>query len=530
MPITPSAHVDRFVIDSLPSQEDWPELTLDIAAYQYAEVMNAASELLDKPAASWPDRPCMSLGDTTWTYSELAVWANRLAHVLVDDFKVVPGNRVLLRGPNTPWMVAAWFAILKVGCVAVSTMPLLRESELKKIYQKCSPAVAFCATELRDALEVVASSPVAYWGGDGGLIELCERKPSVFSNVDTRADDPALLGFTSGTTGQPKATVHFHRDLLTIADQFLPLLKPNIDDVFTGTPPLAFTFGLGGLVVFPMRVGACTVFCETPSPAALAQHICDKSVSVCFTAPTAFKAMLELDEKPDLSSLRRAVSAGETLPESTFIDFEKTTGVRIIDGFGSTEMLHIFLSAADDDIRPGATGKPLHGYQARIIDENGCEVPDGEVGRLAVKGPIGCRYLGDDRQKVYVQDGWNVTGDAFVRDGDGYFYFKARIDDMIISSGYNIAAPEVEEALMGHPAVSEVGVIGVPDEKRGSLVTAFVYLHDPTQACADLESELKTFVKETIAPYKYPRSIIFSDKPLPKTPTGKLQRKALKDL
>jgi 2-aminobenzoate-CoA ligase len=524
----PTAHVDTFVIDRLPPPALWPELRFDLPELQYPARLNAGVELLDRALErGWGERPCMSGGGTSWTYAELAEWSNRIANVLVSGYGLVPGNRVLIHGANAPWIVAAWFATLRAGGVAVVTMPMLREFELNEICRRAEPLVALCATGLERPLVSIGRCPVALWGDEGDLFHRAQAQPSAFRPVDTYGTDPALLGFTSGTTGEPKATIHFHRDLLTIADTFNPVLKPVADDVFTGSPPLSFTFGLGGLVVFPMRVGASTVFVGTPGPAALAELIAERRVTVCFTAPTAYRAMLQLEPPADLSSLRRAVSAGETLPAATFHAFEQATGVRLIDGIGATEMLHIFISASDDDIRPGATGKPLRGYEARVIDDEGRPVPDGTVGRLAVRGPIGCRYLDDERQKVYVVDGWNVTGDAYVRDADGYFWFQARNDDMIISSGYNIAAPEVEQALSLHPAVAEVGVIGVPDEERGAVVKAFVYLVDPSTASDELARELQDHVKRTIAPYKYPRLIEFRAEPLPKTLTGKLQRRAL---
>ncbi|HUG85230.1 MAG TPA: AMP-binding protein, partial [Euzebya sp.] len=477
----------------------------------------------------WGDRPCMADATDSWTYGQVLEWANRLAGVLVQQ-GVVPGNRVLLRGSNAAWLVAAWFATLKVGGVVVVTMPMLRESELRPIAEKCQPTVALCDAASADALVAMAGDmPVLIWGGDGDLIARAQQQPTSFANVDTAADDPALLGFTSGTTGTPKAAIHFHRDLIVIAETFQPVLKATAEDIFCGSPPLAFTFGLGGLVVFPMWVGASTVFSPGPGPGPLVDLIEQRGATVCITAPTAYRKILELAEGRDLSTLRRGVSAGETLPERTFLDFEQATGIRLIDGLGATEMLHIFIASADDEIRPGATGKPLMAYEARVIDDDGQPVADGTIGRLAVRGPIGCRYLDDPRQTDYVQEGWNIPGDAYVRDGDGYFHYQARTDDMIISSGYNIAAPDVEHALLTHPAVAEAGVIGVPDEDRGMLVKAFVHLRDPAAASDALRTELQDHVKATIAPYKYPRLLEWSVDPLPRTGTGKLQRFALRD-
>ncbi|MEE9415310.1 MAG: AMP-binding protein [Acidimicrobiales bacterium] len=525
---TETAHIDQFVIDGLPPIGQWPEIILDDPLFDYPDRLNAATELLDSAVErGWGARPCMGLGDELWTYDDMLKTANQIAAVLVEDHGLVPGNRVLIRGANAPWVVAAWYAILKAGAVAVVTMPMLREPELRKIYDKCDPTIALCSVGMQEPLGVFVDTPVALWGEGGDLTNAAANKSGSFSNVDTAATDPALLGFTSGTTGEPKATIHFHRDLLVIADSFQPILKATGDDIFVGSPPLAFTFGLGGEVVFPMRVGASNWFSERPGPAALAELIEQRKATVCFTAPTAYRAMLGLDPRPDLSSLRRGVSAGETLPVSTFDYVETETGVRLIDGLGATELLHIFVSAADDDIRPGATGKPIPGWQATILDDEGNESPPGEIGRLAVKGPIGCRYLDDDRQEVYVQDGWNITGDAYKRDDDGYLWYQARADDMIISSGYNIAAPDVEAGLLSHPSVAEAGVIGDPDPDRGMIVHAFLHLKDPSQASEELERKIQNHVKQTIAPYKYPRRITFCPDPLPKTNTGKLQRNKL---
>jgi len=523
-----TAHVDRFVLDGLPPAEHWPEIRLDESLYCYPDRLNAADVLLDGAIErGWGSRPCMGLGDDVWTYAEVADCANRLAAVLVDDYGIVPGNRVLLRGPNAPWMVAAWCAVLKAGAVAVTTMPLLRAGELAMVIAKCQPAVSLCAEDLEVELRRATNGQIAVWGPNGGLDAAAAGKSGSFPAVDTAAADPALLACTSGTTGVPKVAVHFHRDLLAIADGMEPILQARSDDVFVGSPPLAFTFGLGGEVVFPMRAGACTWFCEEPGPAALAELIAKRRATVCFSSPTAYRAMAALDPRPDLSSLRCGVSAGEWLPQSTFELVERELGLRLTDGIGATELLHIFISAAGDEIRPGSTGKPLPGWEAAIFDAGGTPVPDGEAGLLAVKGPIGCRYLDDERQTAYVRNGWNFTGDVYVRDADGYFWYQARADDMIISAGYNIAAPEVEEALLSHGAVAEAGVIGTPDAHRGMVVHAFVHLRDPSSATDSLACELQNYVKASIAPYKYPRRITFCAEPLPTTPTGKLQRRGL---
>jgi len=525
-----TSHVDTFVMDGLPPDEQLPEL-VDVPELSYPERLNAAAELLGGAISrGFGTKNALVDHENCWNYTELDVWSNRIANVLVDVHGIAPGNRVVLRGINSTWMVAAWFAVLKAGAVAVATMPMLREAELQKIYSTARPTVALSEYDLDRPLHVFSDVPVETWGPSGTLAELMADASPDFSAIDTYSTDPALLGFTSGTTGVPKATIHFHRDLLAVADSFQTVLRAGPDDVFVGSPPLAFTFGLGGLVLFPTRVGASTAFASTPGPEGLAACIAQHRATVCFTAPTAYKAMLDLDPPVDLSSLRRCVSAGETLPLRTYESFLERTGLQLIDGIGATEMLHIFISAADDDIRPGSTGKPVLGFEAQVIDDDGEPVSDGTVGRLAVKGPLGCRYLSDARQQEYVVNGWNVTGDAFMRDSDGYFWYQARIDDMIVSSGYNIAGPEVEEALLSHPAVAEVGVFGSPDPDRGSLVRAVVRLADGFEASDQIRRELQEYVKASIAPYKYPRVIDFVADPLPKTATGKLQRKMLPGL
>jgi 2-aminobenzoate-CoA ligase len=475
------------------------------------------------------DRPCLlAPGAETWTYERLRVTANQIAHLLSVDFGLRAGNRVLLRGPNNPWLVACWFGVLKAGAVAVTTMPLLRSGELNDIHEIAQIDLALCDHRFLGDLDAAALSGVVTvpYGGrtDDDLTARLASFPEDFADVATAADDVALLAFTSGSTGRPKATMHFHRDVLAIADTFSAhIVKPTPDDVFTGTPPLAFTFGLGGLVVFPLRVGASVLLIEKATPAELARHIGEHEVTVSFTAPTAYRAMILSGDVARLRSLRRAVSAGEHLDAATWHAFHEATGLKLIDGIGSTEMLHVFISASDDDVRPGATGLPVPGYEARIIDDSGMPVPDGTVGRLAVRGPTGCRYLADERQKIYVEDGWNITGDTFTRDPDGYFWYQARNDDMIVSSGYNIAGPEVEEAVISHPDVLDCAVIGEPDQARGQLVKAFVVVRDGVTTDAMLAAAIQAHVKATIAPYKYPRQVEFIDE-LPRTATGKLQR------
>jgi 2-aminobenzoate-CoA ligase len=453
--------------------------------------------------------------------------------VLTEDFGLQPGNRVLLRGPNCPWLAAAWLAVIKAGGVVVTTMALLRPREIATIVGLTEPSLAIC--DHRIAADLAAGAPglaTVCYGGDGpdDLAARCAAKDGVFTPVLTATDDVAMLASTSGTTGQPKVAMHFHRDVLGTCDTFSHyLIKPHRDDVFTGTPPLGFTYGLGGLLLYPLRAGASTLLIERATPAELADLIAAHGVTVLSTAPTAYRAMLAAGKASSLKNLRRCISAGEHLPKSVWEDFREATGVAIIDGIGSTEMLHIFICSADEDIRPGSTGKAVPGYRATILDEDGAEVSDGQPGRLAVKGPTGCRYLADPRQRTYVQHGWNITGDTYIRDTDGYYWYQARSDDMIISSGYNIAGPEVEEALLGHPDVLEVAVIGAPDADRGMIVQAYVVLRDPAAADQDKAAELQEFAKQSIAPYKYPRVVEFVAE-LPKTISGKTQLYRLRQL
>lgn len=542
--LQPSAHVDTFCRDNLPPRDLWPEFSFDVPEVHYPDRLNVATVLLDDVIDGMPggaDRPCVRAPDgTRWTYGEVRSRANKVAHVLVDDLGLVPGNRVLLRGPNNPWLVVLWFAVLKAGGVVVPTMPMLRPKELTTIAEIGRFDLALCDHRFTDdllAADVADLRTFTYGGEVDGLQDITamsESKPEAFDDIDTAADDVSMLAFTSGTTGRPKATMHFHRDILANADTFSRyVLRPEADDLFIGTPPIAFTFGLGGLVVFPLRVGAATLLVEKATPDQLADLIAEHGATVCFTAPTAYKAMIAKGKAPLLRSLRRAVSAGEHLPQATWEQFHEETGLKLIDGIGSTEMLHIFISAADDDIRPGSTGVPVPGYQAKIVDKAGRDAPDGVPGRLAVKGPTGCRYLADERQTVYVQDGWNLTGDTFIRDEDGYFWYQARSDDMIISSGYNISGTEVEEALISHPQVMECAVVAAPDEDRGHVVKAYVVpqggvsMLGGEEGQATLRKALQDHVKGAIAPYKYPRQVEFIDA-LPRTSTGKVQRFVLR--
>ncbi len=529
----PSAHVDTFTRDNLPPADQWPDFLLE--GFSYPEYLNAAVELTDRMVErGFGDHVALIGNGRQRTYKELSDWTSRIAHALVENYGVKPGNRILIRSANNPAMVACWLAATKAGAVVVNTMPLLRAVELTKIVDKAQIGLALCDTRLMDELVACAKDSrflqkvIGFDGTanhDAELDRIALSKPVRFDAVRTGRDDVALLAFTSGTTGELKATMHFHRDLLIIADGYAnEVLQVTPDDVFVGSPPLAFTFGLGGLAIFPLRFGAAAILLENASPQNMIEIIETYKATIIFTAPTAYRQMLTaMDNGANLSSVRMAVSAGETLPAPVFNDWVRKTGKPILDGIGSTELLHIFISNRVGDAAPASTGRPVRGYEAKIVDDDMKEKPRGEVGRLAVRGPTGCRYLADPRQKQYVRDGWNLTGDAFIQDAQGYFHFAARTDDMIISSGYNIAGPEVEAALLSHPDVKECAVIGVPDEERGQIVEAHVVLKDGCPANSDTVRRLQEHVKATIAPYKYPRSVKFTDA-LPKTQTGKIQR------
>lgn len=539
-----SAHVDTFCRDHLPPAALWPRMDYGaLPELAYPAQLNCATELLDRMVETGhADRSAFLFPGGRWTYGDLLEMSNRIAHVLVEDLGVVPGNRVLLRGPNSPMMVACWFGIVKVGAVVVCTMPLLRVRELSYIADKAEISLALCDTRFAAECETAmkqtsAGTPRA--GGrtihfasnePGSLEAMMVGKPATFENCDTAADDTVLIAFTSGTTGNAKGTMHFHRDVLAICDCF-PRSIAGItpDDICVGSPPFAFTFGLGGLVLFPMRVGAASLLLEQAAPPMLIKGIHEHRPTFCWTSPTAYRAMLGMRGSYDISSLTKCVSAGEHLPRATFDAWEQATGVRIIDGIGATEMLHIFISASGDDIRPGSTGRVVPGYEARCVDGNGNEVKRGEIGRLAVRGPTGCRYLADiDRQRGYVENGWNITGDSFREDDDGYFWYVARTDDMIITGGHNVSGAEVENVLLEHKAVQECGVVAAPDEERGHVVKAFIVVRQGFTAGPELARELQDFVKAEIAPYKYPRRIEFVEK-LPRTDTGKLQRFRLRE-
>jgi len=542
-----SAHLDTFARDNLPPESEWPEFLLegnpDVA---YPARLNCAVELVDahiakgngdRIALRWPD----DNGEKrTMSYRELAELTNRIANVLIEDMKLVPGNRVLLRGPNNVMMAASWLAAVKAGLVVVPTMPLLRAAELKPIIEKAKITAALCDKRLSEELENCRNSAHASYcpeltevryfhdEGPGSLDTLAKGKSAEFTPCDTAVDDVCLIAFTSGTTGKPKGCMHFHRDVLAMCDTFSKhVLRMMPDEVVCGTPPLAFTFGLGGLLCFPLRVGGSTVLTEKLTPDLLLQTVQDFGVTMTFTAPTFYRQMAELVSKYDLSSLKKTVSAGEALPDATRQLWKKATGIEMIDGIGGTEMIHVFVASAPEDVRRGAIGTVVPGYVAQVVDEDLKPVPNGTVGRLVVKGPTGCRYLADERQRVFVQQGWNLPGDTFIQDDDGYFFYQARNDDMIISAGYNIAGPEVEDALLSHEAVAECGVIGVPDEQRGNIVKAFVVLKPGFEGNESLVKALQDHVKSQIAPYKYPRAIEFVSA-LPRTETGKLQRFVLR--
>ncbi len=536
--LRPSQHIDTFSRDNLPPFSQWPELLLD--GFNYPDKLNVAYELTDAMVAKgFGDNIALIGNGRQRTYKELTDWSNRIAHVLIEEFEIKSGNRILIRSANNPAMVACWLAATKVGAVVVNTMPMIRSGELSTIVDIAKINFALCDMRLLDELKDCASTSKylnKILGFDGTsnheaeLDRLALEKSVQFNTVETSCDDVALLGFTSGTTGKPKATMHFHRDLLIIADAYAKeVLQVTSDDVFVGSPPLAFTFGLGGLAVFPLRFGATATLIEKASPEGLIGIIEKYKATICFTAPTAYRVMLSaIKEGVDLSTLRVAISAGETLPAAIYQDWIDATGKPIIDGIGATELLHIFISNRIDDHQAACTGRLIKGYKAIILDESGGEAPPNTPGRLAVKGPTGCRYLLDERQLNYVENGWNITGDFFSMDETGAFHFVARSDDMIVSSGYNIAGPDVEQALLLHPFVEECAVIGIDDADRGNIVQAHVVLSKSNSADDSTIKTLQNHVKSTIAPYKYPRSIVFC-KSIPKTITGKIQRFALKN-
>lgn len=533
--MNPTGHVDSFARDRLPPPEEWPELIFERSELQYPPRLNCARALVDSAVdEGYGERPAIVGPGETWTYARLQKQVDGIAHVLCTDMGLLPGNRVLLRAANTPMLAASWLAVLKAGGIVVTTMPLLRAGELAKAAVKAEIDFALCDSRLTAELEEAARQTGRLtrrmtFGPGGELEKRMGAHDRPFTACDTADDDVALLAFTSGTTGQPKATMHFHRDVLVMADIVgRHLLQTRSDDLHVGSPPLGFTFGLGALLVFPLRFRAASLLLEDTAPESLLEAIEHRRAKCLFTAPIAYRTMLRLLSGRDLSSLRCCVSAGEALPRATSDAWFDATGHRIIDGLGSTEMIHIFISASGTDIRPGATGRPLPGYHACVLDAQGLPLPPGEPGRLAVKGPTGCRYLDDSRQRDYVQNGWNITGDVYVVDADGYFWFQARNDDMIISAGYNIAGPEVESALLLHPAVAECAVVPAPDPERGTIVKAYVVARRGWSAGPELARTLQLHVKQQIAPYKYPRAVEFMEA-LPKTQTGKVQRYILRE-
>ena len=541
-----SAQTDRFVHNRLPPTSQWPALRYELAELQQLALtpqLNLVERLLDQaPGKGFAERPLLRSSTLTLSYAEVRERVDQMAQVLVQDLGLVPGNRVLLRGGNSIDMMLAWLAVVKAGLIAVATMPLLRAKELGEIIEKSLPAVALCDARWLDELQLAQTQhpalktivPFGQTNAPGSLAALAATKTGAFTACDTAGDDIALLAFTSGTTGKPKAAVHTHRDVLAACEAWpRHVLKAVPDDIVMGSPPLAFTFGLGGLLVFPMWAGASVYLPDVGyTPQAMAALIFDTGATICYTAPTFYRQMApfmaqELQKRGQPPRLRICVTAGEGLPDATRQLWKAATGIELLDGIGATEMFHIFVSSPPDRVRPGAIGQAVPGYSAQVVDEEGREVPRGSLGRLAVVGPTGCRYMDDARQVNYVKVGLNYPGDAFVQDADGYFFFQSRTDDMIITAGYNVAAPEVEDALLMHSAVSECAVIGQPDEARGMIVKAYCVLKPGHAGDADMVTALQDFVKATIAPFKYPRQIEFLDI-LPRTETGKLQRFKLK--
>jgi 2-aminobenzoate-CoA ligase len=532
--MTHTHHVDTFARDNLPAPEQWSELIFDLPELQYPAHLNCAVELLDKAIdKGWGERIAVYGNGIQWTYAEMLAKVNQAAHVLTEDLGLVAGNRVLLRGANHPMLAVLWFAVIKAGLIAVTTMPLLRAKELKEIIDKAQIQAALCDSRFADEMEKTRSdylkATLYYYGNaDDGIEVHMASKPTEFEAFDTALEDTCLIAFTSGTTGMPKATMHFHRDVMAICDTFpKSIVNIQADDICIGSPPLGFTFGLGGILLFPMRVGGAAILIEKFTPESYLQAIADYKATISWTAPFFYRKMADIAANYDLSSLKKCVSAGEALPAATRAIWKDATGIEMIDGIGATEMLHIFISHTEAKAKPGATGKPVPGYIATVLDDDGNPAPIGTVGRLAVKGPTGCRYLADDRQLVYVQNGWNVTGDSYYIDEEGYFVYQARNDDMIITTGYNVAGPEVESALLEHESVAECAVVGAPDAERGTVIKAYIVLRDGYKGSPELVAELQTFVRENIAPYKYPRAIEFIAE-LPRTQTGKVQRYVLR--
>ena len=533
----PTAQSDRFVHDRMPPAEFWPVFRREGPELQAlaSGPVNLVEHLFARARTQgWSERILLRSSRRTWTYAQAQTEVERRASALVEDLGLVPGQRVLLRGGNSAAMALAWLAVVHAGGIAVATMPLLRARELSTIVERSRPALALCDPRLLDELlAALAEQPEPFrivpFNTESGRPEtfetLAQRHPAGRCACATDGDDIALLAFTSGTTGAPKAALHSHRDVASACETWpRHVLRARPDDIVVGTPPLAFTFGLGGLLVFPMWAGASVFFPDAGyTPESLVRTIQAQEATICYTAPTFYRQMTPLARSLGVPTLRISVSAGEGLPDATRQQWKEATGLEMLDGIGATEMFHIFISSAGDAVRRGAIGQVVPGYEARIVDEHGREVPRGTVGKLAVIGPTGCRYLDDARQSNYVRDGWNHPGDAFLQDADGYFFYQARADDMIITAGYNVGGPEVEDALLRHPAVAECGVVGVPDEERGMIVKAFCVLKPGHATDEAMVRTLQEHVKSTIAPYKYPRQIVFVQA-LPRTETGKLQR------
>jgi 2-aminobenzoate-CoA ligase len=536
-----TAHTDTFIIDNMPPKEMWPEMDYSVLPElaAYPERMNVATELLDKMVAGGcADKPMIYFGDDIWTYNDLMERANQIANVLVEDYGMVPGERVILRSGNHPMLIASWFAVLKAGGIAIATMPVLRERELVYMIGKAKVNLAISDIKLADDIDAAGKKTddlrdILYFGEQDAksLNKAMATKSVTFDNVDTSADDPCVIGFTSGSTGTPKGTLHFHRDILAVADTFIRyVVKIQPDDIVCGSPQIAFLYGLCAYMTDTMRFGASTVVVERATPEVLLQTIEKHKATVCFSTPSGYKLMLDEIDKYDTSSLRLCIAGGEPLAPAVFHSWEEKTGVRIINGLGISELLHIFISASGDDIRPGLIGTAVPGFEVRVVDENFNDTAPGQVGQMIVKGPNGCRYLDDiDRQKAYIRDGWNLSGDLCIRNEEGYFSYEARTDDMILTGGYNVSGLEVEAILMEHAAIREVAVVGSPDADRGQIVKAFIELRDKSAAGDELVSEMQNFVKSQISAFKYPRAIEFVDE-LPHTPTGKIQRGALRQL
>ena len=540
----PSVQTDRFVLDRLPPADQRAVMRYELPELRIQAQANLVDVLLNNIAArGLSNRPFLRSDKLVLTYAEAENRINRVAQVLTEEFGLLPGNRVLLRGGNSIGMALAWLGAVKAGLIAVATMPLLRAKELGEIVEKSQVTLALCDASLLEELKLAQTQSgtlkhlIAFnlQGASDkkadSLDDLCALKSGQFASCPTSADDIAMMAFTSGTTGTPKAAVHSHRDVLAACEAWpRHILRATPEDIIVGSPPLAFTFGLGGMLLFPMRAGASVYFPSIAyTPEAMVRLMNDVKATICYTAPTFYRQMAAFAKQLGMPTLRICVSAGEALPDATRQLWKDASGIDMIDGIGATEMFHIFISTVPGDVRRGAIGKVVPGYTARVVDDNGEEVARGTIGRLAVQGPTGCKYLDDARQARYVVNGWNYPGDAFLQDADGYFFYQARDDDMIITSGYNVGGPEVEDALLKHAAVAECGVIGLPDEERGMIVKAIVVLKPGHDGNACLVKALQDHVKATLAPFKYPRKIEFIEK-LPRTETGKLQRFKLRAL